>query len=127
MDLTLITSVPGTSKYEERTFTSFKEVCEFIGGRLYCLHLPNEIDIWMNALMQQSKSSNSLNGCVIDEADQSYENCIYGNLFFAGRGEYGGTVNLTEEQKAWIYENTERPADPTKPFNFRLKVEMEVA
>lgn len=129
MQLKVIMSQAGKMGFESGDFTSIHEIELFIGGRgnLYCLHLPNEIDIWMNRDIQKHGAA-PLNGCIVDEADFSYENFLYGNIFFAGRGTNGGTVSLSITQRAWIYTNMVNLPNSTQPFVFRLNVvEMEVA
>lgn len=104
MNFTVITSIPGLIRYEQRTFTSFKEVCDFTGGRFHCLHLPYEIDLWMNVTQTPNEENLSLR--VKDDVD-CFINEVYGNVFFAGHGKNGGTVSLTDQQKDWIYRSTE--------------------
>lgn len=127
MEINVIISRPGVIGLEEGVFTSIQQVISFIGGNLYCLHLPYEIDIWMNRDLQNDHSA-PLNGCVVDEVDFSYENYLFGNIFFAGRGTNGGTVSLSSKQLKWIYSNLIERQNSSEPFVFRFNVaEMEVA
>lgn len=127
MNIHVIISKPGAIGLEEGNFTSIKQIESFIGGNLYCLPLPYEIDIWMNRDLQNYDSA-PLNGCIVDEVDFSNENFLFGNIFFAGRGTNGGTLSLTSTQQKWINSNLIEKQNSTEPFVFRFNVaEMEVA
>lgn len=104
LNLKVLIMQPGSSYWKEFNFTCYEEVMSLIGGRLYCLHLTNDIDLWMRHPKCQEQQEENI--CIVDPVED-YTKQLFGSIFMVGHGKNGGSVSLSQKQIEWIRQHTQ--------------------
>lgn len=87
----------GLSEYDLDTFD---KRCKFVdedNGRQASFALPNDITLWTADDFQGIEDDKHLN-VIVDFGKEGYVEFKFGNVYFAGTDEKGGTVPLTKAQ-----------------------------